>query len=105
MPNGEDADVLIMEYVKGETLEQWLSGRPEHTKPEDLGNADVNYVADTKIMASFIIKSCQLYAHQCLVQEGVDCRPFYQQTGCCPSRCVSVMHHSHPRSLGNTCLH
>ncbi|KAK0231951.1 hypothetical protein EDD85DRAFT_849402 [Armillaria nabsnona] len=50
MPNGEDADVLIMEYVKGETLEQWLSGRPEHTKPEDLGNADVDYVADTKIM-------------------------------------------------------
>ncbi|PBK64703.1 hypothetical protein ARMSODRAFT_961877 [Armillaria solidipes] len=54
MPNEEDADVLIMEYVEGKSLEDWLSERPEHTKPEDLGDKDAEYVEETKRMVSFL---------------------------------------------------
>ncbi|SJL15057.1 uncharacterized protein ARMOST_18539 [Armillaria ostoyae] len=50
MPNEEDADVLIMEYVEGKSLEDWLSERPEHTNPEDLGDKDAEYVEETKRM-------------------------------------------------------
>lgn len=54
MLNEEDADILVMEYVEGKSLEDWLSERPEHTKPEDLGDKDAEYVEETKRMVSFL---------------------------------------------------
>ncbi|KAK0447878.1 uncharacterized protein EV420DRAFT_863544 [Desarmillaria tabescens] len=35
MPGGEDAQVLIMEYVQGKTLDQWIEDRPAHNSPEE----------------------------------------------------------------------
>ncbi|PBK80620.1 hypothetical protein ARMGADRAFT_1092032 [Armillaria gallica] len=28
MPSGQNAEVLIMEYIEGKTLEQWIEDRP-----------------------------------------------------------------------------
>ncbi|KAK0449032.1 uncharacterized protein EV420DRAFT_788263 [Desarmillaria tabescens] len=47
MPNGEDSDVLVMEYIEGKSLKDWLSER-KHAKPEDLGDREAEYVEDTK---------------------------------------------------------
>ncbi|KAK0201246.1 hypothetical protein DFS33DRAFT_1358454 [Desarmillaria ectypa] len=41
-------DVLIMEYIEGKSLGDWRSEWPEHTKSEDLGDRDAEYVKDTK---------------------------------------------------------
>ncbi|KAK0431900.1 hypothetical protein EV421DRAFT_1911413 [Armillaria borealis] len=46
MPSGEDAEVLIMEYVEGKTIED----RPAHDTPDDLGDANEAYVEDMKQM-------------------------------------------------------
>ncbi|KAK0447877.1 uncharacterized protein EV420DRAFT_1568062 [Desarmillaria tabescens] len=50
MPSGEDAQVLIMEYVEGKTLDQWLEDRPAHNTPEDLGEDNEAYVEQMKRM-------------------------------------------------------
>ncbi|KAG7447405.1 uncharacterized protein BT62DRAFT_1005016 [Guyanagaster necrorhizus] len=60
MPAEEDADVLFMEYVEGNTLEQWKEDRPAHEKREDLGNANEAYMEETKEMMSIILKKVLL---------------------------------------------
>ncbi|SJL11196.1 uncharacterized protein ARMOST_14599 [Armillaria ostoyae] len=55
MPGGEDAEVLIMEYVQGKTLEEWLEDRPAHDAPEDLGEDNEAYVEQTKQMLKKIL--------------------------------------------------
>ncbi len=55
MPNDEDSDVLVMEYIEGKGLGDWLSGRPEHTKPDDLGDSDAEYVEETKRVVRFLL--------------------------------------------------
>ncbi|KAK0200846.1 hypothetical protein DFS33DRAFT_1386793 [Desarmillaria ectypa] len=47
MLGGEDAQVLIMEYVEGKTLEKWLEDRLSHNMPKDLGKANKAYVEET----------------------------------------------------------
>lgn len=54
MPNDEDSDVLVMEYIEGKGLGDWLSERPEHAKPEDLGDSDTEYVEETKRVVRFL---------------------------------------------------
>ncbi len=54
MPSGEDAEVLIMEYVQGKTPEQWVEDRPAHNTPDDLEDVNEAYVEQTKQMVGTV---------------------------------------------------